>query len=508
MGCQPTLIDIETHQTEKSGKLSVIQSNKDLGFPIRRVYYIHSLEENLARGFHGHKTLQQCLVATSGSVTLELEGYGKKYSFHLDSPEKGVLVPAGFWRDMKNFAEGTVLMVLASEDYDPEDYIHDKDEFYAFDAARDTVTAVPYLTLNRRYEALRLELQQTTEQVLSENQYIMGPRVEKFEKSFADFCGTTYCIGTGNGLDALEILLRAANISRGDEVIISAGGFIATPLAVMRTGATPVMVDCNAWGNLDSTRIAAAITKNTKAILPTHLYGVPADMDEINAIAKEHDLIVFEDSCQAHGARYNKKTCGALSDGAAFSFYPTKNLGAFGDAGCLTTNNKTIAETALKLRSYGASTKYQHDIIGFNSRLDEMQAALLQTLLPHLPEWNERRRTLASIYLEKLAGISDIALLDVEEGSTPVWHVFPIMISAKKRDAFCEHLTRHNVGYNIHYPKAMHLQPCCSHLEYKEGDFPVAEKLAACEVSLPLDPYHTEEEINFVINAIAAFFTN
>lgn len=506
MNCKPTLIDIETHKTEKSGALSVIQANKHLGFPIRRLYYIHSVDDNQARGFHGHKKLRQCIVAVSGSVTLELEGCGDKYSFELDSPTKGVLVPAGFWRDMKNFTEGTVLMVLASDDYDPEDYIHDKDEFRAFEASRNTVTKVGYLAMHRRYEELRLELQQTTEDVLSETSYIMGPRLAKFEKSFAEFSDAKYCIGTGNGLDALEILLRASGIGKGDEVIISAGGFIATPLAIMRVGAIPVFAECDSWGNIDPKHIEAAITNNTKAILPTHLYGIPADMDPINDIAKRHNLAVFEDSCQAHGAKYKNRTCGSLSDGAAFSFYPTKNLGAFGDAGCLTTNSKDFADAALKLRSYGASVKYQHDIIGFNSRLDEMQAALLQCLLPHLPAWNEKRRQLAAMYLEQLSNIEEIVLPVIDSSMVPVWHVFPIMVPADKREAFCNHLADNNVGYNIHYPTAMHLQPCCSHLGYKAGDFPQAERLADCEVSLPLDPYHTEEEINFVINAVASFF--
>lgn len=506
MNTIPKLIDIETHRTEQSGSLSVIQSNTHLNFPIRRIYYIHSIENDKARGFHGHKKLQQCIVATSGHVTLTLEGYGQTYTFELDSPKKGVLVPAGYWREMSNFSEDAVLMVLASDDYDPEDYIHDKDEFYAFDAKRTAVEKVPYLAMHRRYEKYRLQLQQTTEQVLEETSYIMGPRLEKFEKSFAEFTGVKHCIGTGNGLDALEIILRASGIGAGDEVIVSAGGFIATILGIIRVGATPVLVECEDWGNIAPEHIEAAITEKTKAIMPTHLYGIPAEMDAVRSIAKKHNLLVFEDSCQAHGASYKNKKCGALGDAAAFSFYPTKNLGAFGDGGCLTTNDDTIAETARQLRSYGAAVKYHHDIVGFNSRLDEMQAALLQCLLPSLPEWNEKRRALASIYLEKLSVIEELALPVVHDHSVSVWHVFPVMVPAEKREAFCAHLTKHNIGYNIHYPIAMHLQPCCSHLQYKAGDFPVAEKLADCEVSLPLDPYHTEDEINFVIKAILDFF--
>ncbi|WP_051177147.1 aminotransferase class V-fold PLP-dependent enzyme [Halodesulfovibrio aestuarii] len=502
----PKEIDIETHRTEQSGSLSVIQANTHLNFPIRRVYYIHSIEDNKARGFHGHKKLQQCIVATSGSVTLSLEGYGKTYSFELNSPDKGVLVPAGYWREMSNFSKDAVLMVIASDDYDPEDYIHDKEVFNTFDAERSAINKITYLAMHRRYDEFKLQLQQVTEEVLDEVNYIMGPRLEKFEESFAKFTGAKYCIGTGNGLDALEIILRASNIGAGDEVIVSAGGFIATLLAVMRVGATPVLVECETWGNIDPLKIEAAITKNTKAILPTHLYGIPADMDGVRAVANKYDLLVFEDACQAHGAQYKDGTCGALSDAAAFSFYPTKNLGGFGDGGCLTTSSEKIAKTARQLRSYGAAVKYHHDIVGFNSRLDEMQAALLQFLLPNVPKWNEKRRNLASLYLNHLSGIEEIELPMVSDDSVPVWHVFPIMVPAEKRDAFCDHLTKHNIGYNIHYPKAMHLQPCCSHLQHNAGDFPVAEKLADCEVSLPLDPYHTEEEINFVIKAILDFF--
>jgi dTDP-3-amino-3,4,6-trideoxy-alpha-D-glucose transaminase len=504
----PKLIDIETHKTEKSGSLSVIQANTHLNFPIRRIYYIHSIEDNNARGFHGHKKLQQCIVATSGSVTLSLEGYGTTYSFELNSPNKGVLVPAGYWREMSDFSKDAVLMVLASDDYKPEDYIHDKQIFNAFDAERNVISEVGYLAMHRRYEEFRLQLQQVTEDVLDEAHYIMGPRLEKFEKSFAAETGTKYCIGTGNGLDALEIILRASDIGAGDEVIVSAGGFIATILAVLRVGATPVLVESGTWGNINPDKIEAAITEKTKAILPTHLYGIPADMDAVHAVAKRHDLLVFEDACQAHGAEYKDGTCGSLSDAAAFSFYPTKNLGGFGDGGCLTTSSEKIANTARQLRSYGAAVKYHHDIVGFNSRLDEMQAALLQFLLPNLPEWNEKRRKLAALYLDQLSSIEEIALPVVDKHSVPVWHVFPIMVPAEKRDSFCKYLSEKNIGYNIHYPIAMHLQPCCSHLQYKAGDFPVAEKLADCEISLPLDPYHTTDEINFVIKAILDYFAS
>lgn len=504
----PRLISITTIAAERAslGCLSVLQSNADLGFPVRRVYFIYGMDQGAERGGHAHKEMRQCLVMAHGSARISLEGPAGRHEFVLDSPDQGLIVPPEYWREMRDFSKDAVLLALASDDYDPDDYIRDYGEFKRWLAERATVERVPYIDFARRFNALRLELEQTAAAVMKESRYIMGPRLERFEKDFAAFCGTTHCVGTGNGLDALELILRGLGIGPGDEVLMSAGGYIATPLAVLAVGAKPVFADCLPFGNMDSVRIEAVVTEKTRAVLLTHLYGLPADMDVIWDVAARYGFKVIEDACQAHGSRYKGLPCGSLGHAAAFSFYPTKNLGGFGDGGCVTTNDKALAATIRKLRNYGSCVKYYNELAGKNSRLDEMQAAFLSVMLPHVEDWNARRRDLASIYFFELGGEAGLVLPEAEGHVVPNWHVFPVRVKDGRRDELAEFLRERGIGTNIHYPLAMHRQECLCDLGFKPGDFPVAEALAEEELSLPLDAFTSEDEVRCTARVVREFF--
>jgi len=328
------------------------------------------------------------------------------------------------------------------------------------------------------------ELKEATNRVIDSNWYILGKEVENFEREFANYLEVKYCIGVGNGLEALHIILRAYGIREGDEVIIPSNTYIATALAVSYAGAIPIMVEPDERTyNINPDLIEEKISKKTKAIMPVHLYGQACDMDLINEVAKKYNLKVIEDAAQAHGATYKGRKCGTLGDASGFSFYPTKNLGALGDAGAVTTNDKELAEKVRALRNYGSDKHYYNKYMGFNSRLDEMQAAILRVKLRHLEEFNEERKTIAQLYLKGLQD-TNLILPYVPEWAEPVWHQF--VVRTKKRDELQEYLKSKGIGTLIHYPLPIHLQEAYQHLGYKNGDFPIAEKIANEILSLPM----------------------
>jgi dTDP-4-amino-4,6-dideoxygalactose transaminase len=330
--------------------------------------------------------------------------------------------------------------------------------------------------------------------------------VAAFEARFARYCETRCMVGVGNGLDALGVALRAWRIGEGDEVIVPAHTFVATALAVEAAGATPVLVDVEAdTGLIDPARVAEAITPRTRAVIPVHLYGHPADMDALRAVIGGRDIRILEDACQAHGARYKGRACGSLGEAAAFSFYPTKNLGALGDGGAIATADPALAQAARMIASYGASRKYHHEVGGRNSRLDALQAAVLDVKLDHLDAANARRSALALRYFLGLADLRGLRLPTVRVWAQPVWHVFPVQAPGR-RDELAAFLAEHGVETNIHYPTPVHLQPCYA-ARWAAGDFPVAEALAGSVLSLPLDPMHSDPEIDYVIARVRDFFS-
>jgi dTDP-4-amino-4,6-dideoxygalactose transaminase len=364
--------------------------------------------------------------------------------------------------------------------------------------------AVPFLDLKAPYAELREELDAAYHRVMESGWFIGGEEVESFEREFAAFCGAKYCIGRGNGLDALHLIFRAMDIGAGDEVIVPSNTFIASWLAVSYAGATPVAVEPDpGTGNLDPARIEQAITPRTKAIMPVHLYGQPADMDTIGAIAARHGLRLIEDAAQAQGAAWRGRRAGVLGDAAGFSFYPGKNLGANGDAGAVVTNDDVLAERIRVLRNYGSRVKYEHEVKGFNSRLDPLQAAFLRVKLRRLDAWNARRKQIAAQYLRDLAGIDGLTLPQVADGAEPVWHIFAIR--HERRDALRQHLEELRIGTLIHYPIPPHLSEAYAELGFGAGAFPIAEEQARTLVSLPMGPHMTGEQVDAVVAAIRSF---
>ena len=363
---------------------------------------------------------------------------------------------------------------------------------------------VPFLDLKTPYRELQDELDAAYRRVMESGWYILGEETEAFEREFAAYCGVRYCIGVGNGLEALHLILRAYSIGTGDEVIVPANTYIATWLAVSYAGAVPVPVEPDPRTyNLDPERVESAVTSRTRAILPVHLYGQPADMDPIREIAQRHGLIVIEDAAQAHGATYKGKRAGALSDAAGWSFYPGKNLGALGDAGAVTTDDERLADRVRVLRNYGSRVKYYNEMKGYNSRLDPLQAAFLRAKLPHLEEWNARRKSIVSVYLSRLAQIPGLELPSVLDGADPSWHLF--VIRHPQRDALQKHLNQAGVGTLIHYPVPPHLSSAYADMGCKTGDFPTTELIANTALSIPIGPHLQAEQMQHVIDSIASF---
>ncbi|MDQ3799384.1 MAG: DegT/DnrJ/EryC1/StrS family aminotransferase [Acidobacteriota bacterium] len=363
---------------------------------------------------------------------------------------------------------------------------------------------VPFLDLKAVYAEIKDELDASYARVMDSGWYILGAEVEAFESEFAAYCGARHCIGVANGLDALHLILRGYGIGEGDEVIVPANTYIATWLAVSYAGATPVAVEPDGETyNLDPQRIEAAITPRTRAIMPVHLYGQPAEMDSINEIAQKHNLKVVEDAAQAQGARYKNRLTGSLSDAAGFSFYPGKNLGAFGDAGAVVTNDDELADAVKLLRNYGSRVKYHNEVKGFNSRLDPLQAAFLSVKLKHLDEWNARRQKIARKYIEALSGCSKIVLPVLQEEAESVWHLF--VIQCAERDALQNFLKERGVETLIHYPVPPHLSEAYGQDFAEKPDFPVTERLADTVLSIPISPHLTESEQDFTIETLKEF---
>ncbi|CAM5299111.1 DegT/DnrJ/EryC1/StrS family aminotransferase [Thauera mechernichensis] len=355
---------------------------------------------------------------------------------------------------------------------------------------------VPFLDLHAAYLELKPEIDAAIARVLDSGWYILGPEVDAFEAEYAAYCEAEHAIGVANGLDALHLALLAMGVGPGDEVIVPSNTYIATWLAVSQCGATPVPVEpVEATYNIDPARIEAAITPATRVILPVHLYGQPADLDPILAIARKHGLRVLEDAAQAHGARYKGRRIGAHGDAVAWSFYPGKNLGALGDGGAVTTNDPELADRIRVLRNYGSRVKYVNEVKGFNSRLDPIQAAVLRVKLRVLDEWNARRRGIAQRYLEGLAG-SGLMLPQVPEWAEPVWHLF--VVRHPERDALVKRLNEAGVGTLIHYPVPPHLQEAYSEMGFGVGAFPVAERMAGEVASLPIGAQMAAEGVEVI----------
>ena len=356
---------------------------------------------------------------------------------------------------------------------------------------------VPFVDLKAQYRSIASEIDEAIRRCVERTDFILGEEVERFESDFAAYVDVKYAVGVGSGLAALELALRAYGISGGDEVITTANTFIATVLAIIATGARPVLVDVDpATYNMDPAAFSAAITPRTRAVIPVHLYGHPADMDSITEIAQRHNLLIIEDAAQAHGARYRGNRVGGFGHAAGFSFYPGKNLGAYGDGGMVVTNDSAINEKIRQLRNYGQRVKYYHDVCGTNSRLDSLQAAVLRMKLRHLDEWNTQRRRHADTYNKLLAALPVLCPV-TSPGGDHIFHLYVIQV--ENRAAAQAALKSQGVDTGVHYPVPIHLQKACADLGYRPGDFPVTEALADRILSLPMFAELTHEQIDYVV---------
>lgn len=365
-------------------------------------------------------------------------------------------------------------------------------------------TSIPLVDLHAQYEQIREEILRALTEVLDGMHLFLGPNQQAFEREFAEYCGTADAIGVSNGTDAIELALRALGIGAGDEVITQPNSFIATAEAISAVGATPVFVDVNIHtSTLDPTLLEAAITPRTKAIIPVHLYGRPADMTTIMATARKHGIAVIEDACQAHGAALNGQRAGSLGDLACFSFYFSKNLGAYGEGGAVTTNDPELASKVRLYRDHGSRIRYQHEVVGRNARLDEIQAAILRIKLRHLDRWNEQRRANAAKLSAALTGTSLILPVPGGDDVREVFHLY--VVRHPKRDALKDFLTERGIGVGIHYPYPIHLQPAYASLGYTPGSFPVTEQFAHEILSLPMYAELTGAQITRIVDSVRAF---
>ena len=371
-----------------------------------------------------------------------------------------------------------------------------------------TVTSsIPLVNLKRQVASLKPEFEAAFAGLLERTDFVGGQAVDDFEAAFANFCQAKHAIGVGNGTDALYLIFRALELKPGDEVITTAMSFIATAEIFKPLGIKPVFADIDPQTyNLAPEKVAAAITPKTKAILPVHLYGQPADIEPLQSLAEQHGLILIEDAAQAHGAEYQGNRVGSLAKAAAFSFYPGKNLGAFGDGGAITTNDDVLAERVRMLANHGRQTKYEHTMEGVNSRLDTFQASILSIKLAHMDRWNSQRRERAQLYAELLADVSEIQLPQVMPDRASVFHLY--VIQTAERDKLLDYLHGQGIYAGIHYPIPLHLQPAFQHLGYQKGDFPVSEKLGSECLSLPLFPEMTDDEVRTVCDAVHRFFNS
>lgn len=366
---------------------------------------------------------------------------------------------------------------------------------------------VPFLSFSPQNQVIRSQVLEAMAQVFDSQWYVLGESVKQFEAEYARFSTTAKCVGVANGLDALHLALRALEIQAGDEVIVPSNTYIATWLAISFVGATPVPVEPDpATFNLNPALLEAAITPHTRAIMPVHLYGQACEMTAIMEVAKRHNLYVIEDNAQAQGATYRGQITGSFGQINATSFYPGKNLGALGDAGAVTTNDALLAQKVSTLRNYGSQQKYYNEVIGHNSRLDELQAAVLSAKLPMLMTWTHQRQQIAALYQQQLSGISDLHLPVVAPEATHVYHLYVVRTS--RRDELQQHLTRSSIGTLIHYPVPPHLQQAYSFMNFHRGDFPIAEALAETCLSLPMWPGMLEADVNAVCEGVKTFFNS
>lgn len=493
-------------RADPRGILVPIELTSQVPFTVQRVYFITKADPALPRGFHAHRRTREAMVCVSGSCDLRLRSRdGAQTSIEMDDPGRMVIIEPGLWREMHNITEDAVILVLASLPYDEGDYIRDQTSF-DMEQPKGVVTAVSSLDLKRENAAFEPALSAAVQRVVDSGWYVGGPEVKEFEERWAAFCGARHAVGVGNGLDAMELVLRAWGVGPGDEVIVPANTYIATWLAVDAVGARVVPVEPDpATFNISAPTIEPALTNRTKVVLGVHLYGRSLDHAPIRRLCDERGIKFLEDGAQGHGASKDGVRVGAQGHAAAFSFYPTKNLGALGDAGAITTDDPATAESVALLGNYGSKVKYVNDVKGRNSRLDAIHAAALLAKLPRLDSGSEHRRILAGRYQQKLGKIEGLELpaapLSAEEH---VWHTY--VVRCADRLGLQTHLQRQGIQTLIHYPIAPFDQQAYADYGLDPANFPISRSIHKNCLSLPISATHTELEIDHVCDAITDFF--
>ena len=484
---------------DRRGNLTFVEGAVHAPFDIRRVYYLYDVPGGESRAGHAHREVRQLLIAVAGSFDVILDDGRTREVVTLNRSYIGLYIPRLVWREIREFLVGLRLPRPGVRAF-RRSRLHPGLRPVSRSVDRAQVT-VPFLDLRAAIEEIRPELDEAWSRVRDSGRYILGDEVAAFESDFADYCGTRHCVGVANGLDALKLLLTALGIGTGDEVIVPAYTAVATWMAVTAMGGRPVGVDVERDSfNIDPRLVEAALTPRTKAIVAVHLFGRPADIDRLAEIAARHGLVLLEDAAQAHGARVGGRRVGSLARAAAFSFYPTKNLGAVGDGGAITTDDDDLADRVRLLRAYGWRERSVSEIFGLNSRLDELQAAFLRVRLRRLDDQNRRRRRLAGLYAEALVGLPDLVVPSDPVGADPVWHVYAVRIT--DRPAAQSLLGTAGIGTLVHYEPLPHLTPAYRATGWGPGDLPVAESLAASELSLPMFPQLQEEAVLEVVAAL------
>jgi dTDP-4-amino-4,6-dideoxygalactose transaminase len=495
--------------SDTRGKLSALEISKQYKFNVKRIYYLHDLNTKFRRGQHAHKDLKQCIICINGAIKINFDTGKKEISHNLSHANEAILVEGVVWRDIEIKKKNSIILILASEQYRKSDYIKNKIDFSKFIKNNKKNIIVKYNCLDRCHKELNYKFLNAFENILSNNKYILANEVQRFEKKFAKFSNAKYAATCGNGYDALVLALRALNINTSDEIIVPANSFVATAMAVTNVGAKPVFVDCNENDySINLKDLERKITKRTKVIIPVSLYGIPLDIEKINKIVRKHNLLVVEDASQSHGAsffsnkKFNYKTYSNWKI-STFSFYPTKNLGALGDAGAILTNDKDLLSKIKLLRNYGSVKKYNHEIIGINSRLDEIQASFLNIKLKYLRKWILKKRKIAKIYFKELKSIKRIKMLNPEIINKSVLHIFPIRVLNNQRGQFIDYLNKNNIETNIHYPISINNQAPYRKFKSKVLNCDIIQNQI---VSLPIDPYHNVDEILYVCKKIKEFY--
>jgi dTDP-4-amino-4,6-dideoxygalactose transaminase len=499
----------------KPGSLSYSDFN-ELPFTPARNFVVSVPEAGTKRGGHAHFQTKMLLQCVSGSILVSVDNGHEQSAILLEPNGRALVVEELVWSTQMYLSPGSVLVALCSMPHDPADYVDDFEIFVALTKRhRDVVESptletpvkVGFLDIRSANLMVGAQLRESFDRVLYSGRYVLSDEVTLFEERWAAFCGARYCVGVGSGLAALHLILIASDIGVGDEVLVASNTYIATVLAVSQAGATPVFVEPDQrTRNIDPARIEAAITPRTKAILSVDLYGNPVDYAALASIAQRHGFLFFSDAAQSHGAKRDGHVVGSAALGChatAFSFYPSKNLGAIGEAGAVVTDDVALADRIRALRNYGSRARYHNDEKGVNERMDVLQAAFLTAKLPHLMELNKRRTKTAESYLQGLADLDWLELPAVEENVEPSWHLF--VVSCVDRDGLQRHLASLQIDSMVHYPIPPHLSEAYSDMKLGKGSLPIAEKLADSVLSIPICPFLRDDQVEAVIRGVRSF---